>query len=217
LFPLDDITAQLLDLPESFQTVEPINGVPSQVEELTTTTPHVAVISGCHDTSSQRQGWEVKNGRKRFTVYEDEKICHYVSVHGAREWEILSEMIPGRDGRSIRLRWINTHSQESKGELSEEEDQRLLDCVSSLGKKWAKIRKEYFPDFSDVYLKNRFNKLERRAKKEKQSRPSSFVVESRHNQNSTSSSLLTMIHFSILDCKLFLNLKYFSLCKLQQC
>src|ERR1044072_9357199 len=38
---------------------------------------------------------------------EDEALQRLVEKHGARNWSLISKSIPGRSGKSCRLRWCN--------------------------------------------------------------------------------------------------------------
>lgn len=45
---------------------------------------------------------------------EDRKLQELVAKHGASNWSKLAEQIPGRSGKSCRLRWYNQLSPEVK-------------------------------------------------------------------------------------------------------
>ncbi|MBD4786969.1 hypothetical protein GUG12_24865, partial [Xanthomonas citri pv. citri] len=38
---------------------------------------------------------------------EDELLQQLVEKHGARNWSLIGKCIPGRSGKSCRLRWCN--------------------------------------------------------------------------------------------------------------
>ncbi len=61
---------------------------------------------------------------------------------GARNWTRIAECIPGRSGKSCRLRWLNQLSPAVKnGPFSTDEDAIILWAHLQYGNKWASIAK----------------------------------------------------------------------------
>ncbi|XP_022725604.1 transcription factor MYB44-like [Durio zibethinus] len=71
---------------------------------------------------------------------EDELLRKLVEHHGARNWSLISRLIPGRSGKSCRLRWCNQLSPEvERRPFTPEEDGIILKAHAKYGNKWATI------------------------------------------------------------------------------
>ncbi|TVU10730.1 hypothetical protein EJB05_44276, partial [Eragrostis curvula] len=71
---------------------------------------------------------------------EDEALQRLVARHGARNWSLISRSIPGRSGKSCRLRWCNQLSpQVEHRPFTPEEDDTILRAHAKFGNKWATI------------------------------------------------------------------------------
>jgi Myb-like DNA-binding domain len=65
-------------------------------------------VQQVHQVQQQQQQEEVQNRVKgSWSPEEDAMLTRLVERHGARNWSIISEGIPGRSGKSCRLRWCN--------------------------------------------------------------------------------------------------------------
>lgn len=114
----------------------------------------------------------MKPARLRFTHEEDLIIMKLVSKHGAREWKIFETYLPGRTGRQIRERYINYLSPDTKRSgWTDEEDDLLRKKVREHGRKWSTIA-TFFSGRTDVTLKNRWLKLQRRDRLKEVAAPS---------------------------------------------
>lgn len=104
--------------------------------------------------------------RRRWKQWEDELLQRVVNEHGATKWNHVATHFIGRNGRQVRLRWMN-HLQPSleKRPWSVQEDRVLLDSHSKLGNKWALISVKLCGR-SDNSVKNRYKSLMRRALRE---------------------------------------------------
>ena len=73
---------------------------------------------------------------------EDETLRQLVSKHGPRNWSLMARGIPGRTGKSCRLRWLNQlNPNVRKGVFTPEEDAAILAAHAVYGNKWASIAK----------------------------------------------------------------------------
>jgi myb proto-oncogene protein len=71
---------------------------------------------------------------------EDEILKNLVRKQGARNWSLIAQAIPGRSGKSCRLRWCNQLDPAVKKEpFSELEDSHIIQAQKQHGNKWAII------------------------------------------------------------------------------
>lgn len=86
-----------------------------------------------------------------------------VAEQGPSRWNSIASHFPGRNGRQVRLRWMN-HLQPSldKRPWREEEDVILLEAHAELGNKWALIAMR-LKGRTDNSVKNRYKSIVRRA------------------------------------------------------
>ncbi|PNH01403.1 Transcription factor MYB44 [Tetrabaena socialis] len=77
-----------------------------------------------------------------WTPEEDSILRSLVMAQGPRNWTTIASCIPGRSGKSCRLRWLNQLSPAVKsGPFSAEEDAVILWAHMQYGNKWASIAK----------------------------------------------------------------------------
>ncbi|RWR78055.1 transcription factor MYB44-like protein [Cinnamomum micranthum f. kanehirae] len=67
---------------------------------------------------------------------EDEALQSLVKKHGPRNWSLISKSIPGRSGKSCRLRWCNQLSPEVEHRpFSPDEDDTIIRAHAKFGNK----------------------------------------------------------------------------------
>lgn len=95
--------------------------------------------------------------RRKFTQEEDTKLCQLVNQYGAKKWDQIAKMMPGRTGRQCRDRYRNYLIPGFfNGQWSQEEDELLHEKFNQMGRQWARMM-QFFPGRSANSLKNRWN------------------------------------------------------------
>lgn len=105
--------------------------------------------------------------KTKFTPYEDHIILMHVQQNGSADnWPAVAKLLPDRTPRQIRERYVNYLSPKvNRTPFTPEEDELLLKLVSEHGTSWSKIC-THFTNRTDVALKNHYNLLKRRKKKQ---------------------------------------------------
>ena len=109
--------------------------------------------------ASQQQPGSIKK-RSRFSPEEDLTLRHLVEKYG-QNWDFIASQLKGRNKRQVKERW-NSYLSPSLvvAPFSPDEDKLLEDKINEIGTKWVVLLK-YFPNRTDVALKNRWNMIKR--------------------------------------------------------
>ena len=97
-----------------------------------------------------------KHCKHKFTPEEDERLSMLVKQFGETNWRKIADAMVTRNYRQCRERWKNYLAPNvCRDPWTAEEDRLLQDKYQELGSRWSLIAK-FFPNRTDVSLKNRW-------------------------------------------------------------
>lgn len=104
--------------------------------------------------------------RAKFFPEEDELLKDLVQKHGSSNWHLIASLMPGRNTRQVRERYLNYLKPDLKlDEWTEEEEKLLLEKYDEYGNHWKQISM-YFPNRTDIAVKSKYHKMERKRLKQ---------------------------------------------------
>lgn len=119
-------------------------------------------------SEGERPGERTPAKYNPWTKEEDERLKQLVEEHGAKNWGKIAEELPGRTGKSCRLRWVNQLREDIKtGPFTPEEDETILQAHAQHGNKWTTIA-QLLPGRTDNAVKNRWNSTLRKRLEDQQ-------------------------------------------------
>lgn len=114
------------------------------------------IISSPNDNSFQNSTQRAVAKRKKFSSEEDNQLKKLIDLYGAKKWDKIASLMPGRTGRQCRDRFTNyLESSLTNGPWTDNEDELLEKKVCEFGLHWNLIVK-FFKGRSTNNIKNRW-------------------------------------------------------------
>ena len=101
------------------------------------------------------------HSKSKFTSEEDRQILDLVSKFGSENWALIASKIKGRSTRQCRERYMNYLCPSvNNSPWTDAEDKLLAEKYTLFGPHW-KVIADFFPNRTDINVKNRWLRLER--------------------------------------------------------
>jgi len=107
--------------------------------------------------------------RNTWTEDEDKELKSIVELHKRRSdkicWSTVMQLIPGRDSKQCRDRWLNhldPTAQNTKSTWTEDEDRKLIQFIKKHGTRWRLMQSTILPNRTELTIKNRWNSAMKR-------------------------------------------------------
>lgn len=135
------------------------------------------LVQGYFIQNNQRNKRQNLKPHSKFSEEEDSRLRELVERHGENSWIEIASLMPGRNSRQCRERWLNYLSPHLNTKAwTSEEDSLLLEKQKELGTSWVRISK-YFEGRTDQMCKNRFFLLRRKLEKKPHKRRNMSIVQ----------------------------------------
>lgn len=104
----------------------------------------------------------------KFNADEDARLKELVTIYGENNWSQVAQNMPNRNIRQCKERWFNYLSPKiCNNPWTQTEDSLLIEKFHEFGTRWVQIAK-FFPNRTDINVKNRYLVLSRKFKKKLQ-------------------------------------------------
>ena len=102
--------------------------------------------------------------KAKWSREEDSKLFKIVMEQGPSNWPKIAALLPGRNGKQCRERWLTNLSPDvNLSPWSQNEDDKLVELHKSYGNKWA-LMSHQFQGRTPIAIKNRWKWLQKRMK-----------------------------------------------------
>ena len=113
------------------------------------------------DENTNKESTTSKIRKFRWTQEEDNMLKKAVDRKGPKNWEVISECVPGRSAKQCRERWIIRFDKKYNHSVwTPEEDEQLISFQKQFGNKFSRITKK-MNSRSPIQVKNRWKYLKK--------------------------------------------------------